>query len=55
MNEGALRQILPVDGHPRGIYGMAAPSQHEQGFFDAFGIRAGDRMWLAPNDRVTIW
>lgn len=55
VNEGALRQILPVDGHPPGIYRMAAPSQHEKGFYDAFGIRAGDRMWLDPNDRVTIW
>jgi putative endopeptidase len=54
-NEGAMRQNLPTDGHPPGVYRMAAPSQHEQGYFDAFGIRAGDRMWLDPNDRVTIW
>ncbi|MFO1313051.1 MAG: M13 family metallopeptidase [Burkholderiales bacterium] len=55
VNEGALRQILPVDGHPRGIYRMAAPSQHEKAFYEAFGIRAGDRMWLDVRDRVTIW
>ena len=29
-NEGALRQTLPVDGHPPGVYRMAAPSQHER-------------------------
>jgi predicted metalloendopeptidase len=55
MNEGAMRQSLPTDSHPPGVYRMAAPSQHEQGFYDAFGIRAGDRMWLDPNDRVRIW
>ncbi len=33
----------------------AAPAQHEQGYYEAFGIRAGDRMWLDPNDRVAIW
>ena len=55
MNEGAMRQLLPVDGHPPGVYRMAAPAQHEKGFYEAFGIRAGDRMWLDPNDRVTIW
>ncbi len=55
VNEGALRQILPVDGHPRGIYRMAAPSQHEPAFYEAFGIRPGDPMWLAPGDRVAIW
>ncbi len=31
------------------------PSQHEKAFYEAFGIRAGDRMWLDPSDRVTIW
>jgi len=55
MNEGAMRQTLPTDGHPAGLYRMAAPSQHEQGYYEAFGIRAGDRMWLDPSDRVTIW
>jgi predicted metalloendopeptidase len=54
-NEGAMRQNLPTDGHPPGVYRMAAPSQHEMGFYEAFGIRAGDRMWLDPNDRVAIW
>jgi predicted metalloendopeptidase len=54
-NEGAMRQILPVDPHPPGVYRMAAPSQHEKAFYEAFGIRAGDRMWLDPIDRVTIW
>lgn len=53
-NEGAMRQILPVDPHPPGVYRMAAPSQHEQAFYEAFGIRAGDRMWLDPKDRVRI-
>jgi putative endopeptidase len=55
VNDGALRQLLPVDGHPPGVYRMAAPSQHEKAFIDAFGIRAGDRMWLEPSARVTIW
>jgi predicted metalloendopeptidase len=55
MNEGAMRQNLPTDGHPPGVYRMAAPSQHEKAFYEAFGINAGDRMWLDPNDRVRIW
>ena len=55
MNEGVMRQLLPVDGHPPGVYRMAAPSQHESAFYEAFGIRPGDPMWLAPGERVTIW
>lgn len=54
MNAAAMRQPLPTDGHPPGVYRMAAPSQHEKAFYEAFGIRAGDRMWLDPSDRVTI-
>lgn len=54
-NEGAMRQMLPVDGHPPGVYRMAAPAQHEPAYHDAFGIRPGDRMWLDPKDRVAIW
>jgi predicted metalloendopeptidase len=50
-----MRRTLPVDGHPPGVDRTAAPSQHEKAFYEAFGIRAGDRMWLDPNDRVTIW
>ena len=53
--EGALRQTLPVDGHPPGIYRAFAPSQHERGFYEAFGIRAGDRMWLDEAKRAVIW
>ena len=54
-NEGALRQTLPVDGHPPGIYRMIAAPQHERGFYEAFGIRAGDPMWLSEQGRVRIW
>lgn len=54
-NDGYLRQVLPVDGHPPGIYRMASPAQHDAGFYKAFRIRAGDPLWLAPKSRVAIW
>ena len=54
-NEGFLKQVVPTDPHPPGVYRMAAPSQHERGFFEAFGIKAGDPMWLEEKDRVRIW
>jgi predicted metalloendopeptidase len=55
MNEGAMRQSLPTDGHPPGLYRMPVPSQHEKAFYEAVGIREGDRMWLDPSGRVNIW
>jgi len=54
-NEGWLRQVLPVDGHPPGVYRMLAPAQHERSFYEAFGIRAGDPAWLDPARRVALW
>jgi putative endopeptidase len=54
-NEGWLRQVLPTDGHPPGLYRMVAPSQHDRSFYEAFGIRAGDAMWFDPKNRVAIW
>jgi putative endopeptidase len=54
VNEGTLRQTLPVDGHPPGVYRMAAASQREKAFYEAFGIRSGDRLWIDPKDRVAI-
>jgi len=54
-NEGWLKQILPTDPHPPGVYRMLAPSQHEATFYEAFGIRKGDPMWLDESLRIRIW
>ena len=54
-NEGPLKRVLPVDGHPPGLYRMIAPLQQDRAFYEAFGIRAGDPVWLDPKYRVAIW
>jgi putative endopeptidase len=54
-NEGYLRQVTARDPHPQGLYRMFAPLQHAESFFEAFGIRAGDPMWLSEQNRVAIW
>ncbi len=54
-NEGWLKQVVPTDPHPPGVYRMLAPAQHEPSFYEAFGIRSGDPMWLPEKNRVTIW
>jgi predicted metalloendopeptidase len=53
--EGVLRQAALTDPHPPGTYRMFAPAQSIPGFYDAYGIRAGDKMWLDPKERVSIW
>lgn len=53
--EGWLRQVLVSDAHPTGMYRMNAPMKHEAGFYQTFGIVAGDPLWLDPADRLRLW
>lgn len=50
-----LRQDVLTNVHPPGSYRVMSPSQHVPGFYEAFGIKAGDPMWMAEQDRVQIW
>ena len=50
-----LRTHAASDPHPPGAYRMVAPARNLQGFYDAFGIRPGDKMWHSPKDRVVMW
>ena len=35
--------------------GGVAPVKNQNAFFDAFDIKDGDKMFLAPAKRVTVW
>ncbi len=50
-----LKQVLSTDPHSPGEYRMIAPAQHEANFYRAFGIQAGDAMWLNEAARADIW
>ncbi len=50
-----LRTFAATNPHPPGAYRMIAPPSNQPAFYDAFGIRAGDKMWVDPKDRVTMW
>jgi predicted metalloendopeptidase len=50
-----LRTNAASDPHPPGAYRMVAPVRNHPGFYDAFGVRAGDKMWIDPKDRVVMW
>jgi predicted metalloendopeptidase len=55
MHPDLLRTLAASDPHPPGRYRMIAPSRNLQGFYDAFGMRPGDAMWIDPTKRVDIW
>lgn len=53
--EEVLRSQVARDAHPPNAYRAVAPLQHVDAFYDAFGIKQGDAMWLAPEKRVHAW
>jgi predicted metalloendopeptidase len=43
------------DNHAPGNYRALAPLQQVPAFYEAFNIKEGDPMWVAPEDRINIW
>ncbi|MBI3677343.1 MAG: M13 family metallopeptidase [Proteobacteria bacterium] len=52
--EPALRQQLLTDGHAPAQY-RAQAVRNIDGWYDAFGAKPGQSLYLGPNDRVRVW
>lgn len=50
-----LRQQLVSDPHSPPKYRVDVPMKNIDAFYEAFGVKQGDGMYLAPGDRVRIW
>ncbi|WP_323787322.1 M13 family metallopeptidase [Psychroserpens sp.] len=53
--DDALRTLIKTDPHSPGIVRATQPLKNIDSFYDAFDIKEGDAMWLAPENRVRIW
>lgn len=51
----ALRTQVLTDPHSPGRYRATQPLLNIDAFYEAFDIKEGDGMWLAPEKRVRIW
>ncbi len=51
----ALRQQVATDPHSPDEFRCNQVARNLDAFHDAFDVHAGDGMWLAPEERVTIW
>ena len=51
----ALRTQIKTDPHSPGRIRATQPLLNIQAFYDAFDIKEGDAMYLAPEKRVSIW
>jgi predicted metalloendopeptidase len=49
------RLLLRTDPHSPGRFRTLIPLSNVQAFYDAFGVKPGDAMYRAPEDRVEIW
>ncbi|MFZ3289338.1 MAG: M13-type metalloendopeptidase [Telluria sp.] len=51
------QQIVQVktDPHSPGQFRANGTMKNQPGFYDAFGVKPGDKMYLAPKERVIIW
>ena len=53
--DDALRNQVKTDPHSPGRTRATQPLVNIDAFYEAFDIKEGDGMWLAPEERVRIW
>lgn len=53
--EDALRRLIKTDTHSPGMVRATQPLKNIDAFYEAFDIKEGDGMWIAPEERVRIW
>ncbi|MGZ6125365.1 MAG: M13 family metallopeptidase, partial [Myxococcales bacterium] len=54
IREPALRQRIVTDGHAPAEY-RADTVRNEDAWYEAFGVKPGERLYLAPDQRVRVW
>ena len=55
MREAAQIVQVKTDPHSPGQFRANGTVMNHPAFYEAFGVKEGDKMYLAPKDRVTIW
>ena len=55
MRDEALKNLIKTDPHSPGMYRAVVPLKNIDAFYEAFDITEEDSMWLAPEERVSIW
>jgi putative endopeptidase len=53
--DDALRQQVTVDPHSPGKFRVNGVVRNIDAWYDAFGVKPGDKLYTAPEDRAKIW
>jgi putative endopeptidase len=54
-HKAEVERLLAIDPHSPPEFRCNQIVRNIDEFYDAFDVTEGDSMWLAPNDRVSIW
>jgi putative endopeptidase len=55
MRDDTLRQNLTSDSHSPGMVRAFAPLRNVDAWYEAFGVKEGDKNYVKPEERVKIW
>jgi len=55
VREDQAIELIKIDPHSPAAVRGTAPLVNQPGFYSAFGLQPGDKMYLPPDARVTIW
>jgi predicted metalloendopeptidase len=53
--DAALRNQVMTNPHSPGLYRVQGVVRNMDGWYDAFGVKPEDKLYLAPEQRVHIW
>ena len=55
IRDDALRQQVVSDPHSPAYYRVNGTIRNQDGWYSAFDVKPGDKLYVAPEDRVRIW
>jgi putative endopeptidase len=55
IREDALRQQLVTNPHSPAVYRVNGTIRNVPAWYQAFGVKEGDKLYVAPDQRVKIW
>ncbi|GGG35285.1 endothelin-converting protein [Bizionia arctica] len=55
MRDDALKTRIKTDSHSPGMNRAVQPLLNVDAFYEAFNVKEGDSMYIAPEERVRIW
>jgi putative endopeptidase len=53
--DDTLKQQVTADPHSPAVFRVIGPVRNIDAWYDAFGVKPGDKYYVKPEDRVRIW